>query len=131
MKKKNANQSPQKQVKTDALIPDFIVNQQEKELTIKAKLAQSENSDKPSSDEHSVAELCYHPGWREVKKYIIERITILQTSLDEAIASGMSFTEIGQRSVVISSTKEELKNIIDYVDSRAKYVEESNRTKSQ
>ena len=108
---------------TNAIVPDFAVAAKiktERRQRLEAALIASK--DGPTKTDLEIAKLALTPGWEHIEDFISEQIEGLHSMVGQAISSGASFQEIGERATLAQLAGEELQTIIDFVKERAKSV---------
>lgn len=104
---------------TSAIIPSFEETLQNQDKVLREAEAATKGL---TESEKAVASLLSSEGWKQVEKYINNRLTSLQGYLTSTIEAGSDFNEIGQRAVILQTVKEELEGILSFVRARGEYV---------
>ena len=112
---------------TTALIPSLEQDYKRQEEIIE-EITDAQTG--PTPIDKAIASLADHPGFKELENYINRRIGELQSYLDQAIANGADFTQIGQRAMVLKLCSEELSGIINYVKNRYRAVNDNLQSES-
>jgi len=108
-------------VKGQALRPNFLTES----LT---KVQQTQNESLASEEEKHLYALSKHKGWEILDGFIDDELRILDEANSTAIASGMSFEQLGYNSVVLDQTKRIINHIRMKVMDATEAVENPNGT---
>jgi len=107
--------------KGQALRPNF--------LTESLAPIQKVQSESPASDEEKhLFALSKHAGWKVLDEFMTDELRILDDANSTAIASGMSFEQLGYNSVVMDQVKKIIGRIRTKVQDAVESVEKPDGT---
>jgi hypothetical protein len=104
-----------------ALRPNFLT-----ESLTKVQVEQNESL--ASDEEKHLFALSKHAGWKILNDFITDELRILDEANSTAIASGMSFEQLGYNSVVLDQTKKIIERIRTKVKDAVEAVEKPDGT---
>lgn len=91
------------------------------------KLADKKDKDTFTDRDKAFYRVAQLDDWKEIKSYIERRVKALNETLENP--TGLSFSEIGARYIVVSLACDELRNLISKVENARKTIEESEGVK--